>query len=260
MATNKKLIIRFLLNGLFVGLLFSSCQKELTIDLPSSGSTPTATNSLKVKTYSEYVGSNSSQQVLSDSFNLTYDSKDRLTSAISIIHPGKFTYTYNTNNTYTMDLYVGNTLSIHELFLLNSFSLVDSSIQVNETRDTTTEKYIYNSNKQLVTRKMFFYSSGTPHITTYNYSYDANGNVINETSDQSSTVTTYEYYLDKLNDINRGELYFYRNKNLTKTTVITSGSSAITAQHTYTFDSINRQIEEKIVINNGSTAIKKYTY
>lgn len=249
-----------LFHAVLVILLFSSCQKEITSDLVSSDSTSITTNSSKVKTYSEYIGSASSQPVLFDSFNLTYDSKDRLTSLVSIINPGKFIYAYNANNTYTMDMYVGNTLSIHALFFLNNFSLVDSSIQSNGTPDTTTEKYTYNSSKQLVTKKEFFYNSNIADVTTYNFSYDNNGNVINETSDNPTSVTTYEYYLDKLNDVSVGDVFFYRNKNLTKTTTYTSNGTTASAQHTYTFDSNNRQTSEKIVSDNGDIAIRKYTY
>lgn len=262
MLTKKLLhILIFICGSTFVIFSFSSCQKEVTGNIISSDSTLTPINATtKVKTYAEYVVSASTPLTLADSFDLIYDSKDRVTTLNSLINSGKFIYTYNTNNTYTMDIFAGNTLSIHMLFLLNNNALVDSTIQSNSTGDTTTEKYIYNLNKQLVAKKEIFQSMLSPTAINYSYTYDNNGNVINETTDNPSSTTTYAYYTDKPNDINVGETYFYRNKNLTKTTTISSGGTIISAQHTYTFDSNNRQTSEKVITSNGDTVIKKYTY
>lgn len=242
-------------------LLSTSCQKEVTNDLVSSDTTSTTTNSLKIKTYAETIVSSTPGLSLSDSFSVSYDASDRLLSLVSLKNSGnKFVYTYNANKSYAVDIFIANALSIHETFFLNSLSLVDSTVQVNDTGDTSTEKYTYNSSKQLVSLKEYFFYNGTPDINITTYTYDGSGNVTKETSNNPASTTTYDYYLNLPNNISLGQEFLYRNKNLTKTTTYSSGGITSTATHTYTFDSQNRQTSEKVVADNGDIAIKRYTY
>lgn len=240
-------------------LSFSSCQKPIT-DHTYPGNPPSSVSN-KVKTYTEDVTQPTGEhQVVT--YNLTYDAEDRLVSLISTTSPGdKFLYTYNNDNTYVGEIYGNNALSIHEVFFINSLSLVDSTFQFNDTNDSTTEKYFYNSNKQLVTVKEYTYTKASgsvpDNITTY--TYDNNGNQITETDNFSGT-TTFDYYPDLLYNINVGLVYFTVPKNLIKTATNSSGGPTLTALHTYTFDNNKRVISDKTTTSNGVVGIKSYTY
>jgi hypothetical protein len=245
-------------------LICSSCQKEATLEIGPTTQPPTTpppTNGAhKVKTYTEDVTYGGGQHV-KETFNLTYDNNDRLLSLISTTVLGnKLVYQYNTDNTYTMDIYVANVLSIHELFYLNTIPLVDSIVQYDAVgKDTTTEKYIYNSSKQLVTLKEYRYSktTGATLLAQTNSTYDNSGNLIKEAS--TGYTATYDYYPDLVNNFSVGLIYYYQSKNLVKTTTENSGST-VTINHTYTFDSSNRLLSEKEVFSDGNVTIKSYTY
>jgi hypothetical protein len=163
------------------------------------------------------------------------------------------------NGSYTGDIYNSNAISIHEVFFLNSNSFVDSTFQYNDTNDSTTEKYIYNSSKQLATLKEYDYSivTGAQLSNTTTYTYDSNGNQITATDNFS--VTTYEY-TTLVNNLVVGAPYFPVNKNLVKTTTNTSGGTTVILNHTYTFDGSNRLSTEKITDDAGDIVIKTYTY
>lgn len=241
--------------------LFSSCQKEfdsasLPVGTPSDSSSETV--SFKVKTYTEDVTSFS--QHSATTYNLTYDTRDRIISIISVSSPGdKFVYEY-TNNTFSVDLYNLNQLSIHSNYFINSLSLVDSSFQYNDTNDTMTEKYLYNSVKQLIQLEEYDYSTQTGAVlsNSHYYIYDNNGNMLKDST--ANAIITYEYYDDLLDNLLMGTSYSRPNKNLVKTTTYTEGGIAVTINHTYTFDNYNRQTSEKAVASNGDVVIKSYIY
>ncbi len=236
----------------FVVLLFASCQKNIsdTISTPASA---------KVKTYTEDIRSASIGNSVT-TYNLSYDASGRLISLVSAASPGdKFIYQYNSNNTFTMDLYNSNVLSIHELFFLNNIPYVDSTFQYDDTGDSSTEKLIYNSSKQLIQQKEYAYSklTGSDLIDTHTYVYDANGNVIKDTDDFA--VITYEYG-NVVNSVTLGMMYYPQNKNMPVKESYTSGGVTVTVNFTYTFDSGKRLSTEKAVASNGDIVIKTYTY
>ena len=250
MKTTKILFTVFL--GL---LLFSSCQKPLIYDdlLPE-----TPPQSARVKTYTEDFTSPATGQSV-ETFNLNYDASNRLISMISATTVGdKFIYQYS-GNTITMDFYRSNELSIHEVSFLNSSSFLDSTFQYNDTEDSSTAKYLYNSNNQLVKLIEYDYSAehGAELYNTHNYFYDASGNLTKETDDNS--VLTYEYSTF-LNTLSVGLDHLPRSKYLVKTTSYSVGGVNGTINHTYTFDGGNRLTSEKIVADTGEIAIKSYTY
>ena len=118
-------------------IIFSSCQKDKQ---PNAD-----TNLSKVKTYTESITSPGSPAI-SDTYNITYDGNNRITGVIPVNSAdAKFIFTYGSNNKYSLDLYISGALSIHEDFFVNSNSFPDSTFQYNDTNDTTTEKYLYNS-------------------------------------------------------------------------------------------------------------------
>jgi hypothetical protein len=178
---------------------------------------------------------------------------------ISASSPGdKFIYQYS-GNSITMDLYNSNVLSIHETFFLNSFSFVDSTLQYNDTKDTMTEKYFYNSNKQLIKLKQYDFTTSTGAVLfeTTDYTYDGTGNLISLST--GSELTTYEYST-LLNTLSIGPGILPQAKYLVSKTTYTSGGSTTVLTHTYTFDSSNRLTTEKIVTSDGDILIKTYTY
>jgi len=239
------------ITGIF--FLFS-CKKD--------NNTPDNQNHSYPKTYTEDVRSS----VLGNSvttYNLTYDANNRLISTISIPAPPtlKFVYTYAANNSFTLDLYNYGVLNIHEIFWLNASSLVDSTFQYNDTNDSSTEKYIYNSSKQLIQLKNYDYDvSGSALNSTTNYTFDNSGNVTKEDNDLGSTIT-YVYYTDLLNTLSLGKTFIPQTVNLIKSATTVSGGNSETATHFYTFDSSNRQIKDSIATDVGDlTVIKSYTY
>ena len=231
--------------------VFTSCQKEYIDEHPVAPAT-----SSKVKTYSEDVVSGGNHT--SATFNLSYDSDNKLISMTSAASAGdRFEYHYS-GDTYTMDLYNSNTLSIHEEFYLNSSQLIDSTFQFNDTGDSTTEKYSYNASKQIISVKQYDYSeSGTELWNTEHYTYDNRGNIIKVIDDYAEV--SYDYYPDLVNNLVFGVPYLPVNKDLVKTTTFVDGDTII-LHHVYTFDAANRISIEKITSDNGDVATKTYTY
>ena len=102
-----------------LSLSISSCQKEITgegkVPIDTTG---TVNTGFLVKTYTEDVTSLTGQR-FATTYNLSYDQSGRIKSLVSTTNAGdKFVYQYNSNNTYSMELFNSNVLSIHEDFLL----------------------------------------------------------------------------------------------------------------------------------------------
>jgi hypothetical protein len=250
--------------GVFLSVLsFSSCQKEVTGEIVGSTDStnvpgsPTGNAAFRVKTYTEDVTSPQGQFV--STYNLSYDTQGRLSNLVSSSGADRYVYTYDLNNTFILDIFSNNVLSVHQLSYLNSYKLVDSTVQYNiTTGDTTTEKYIYDANKLLVQYKEYDVINKRSELTsTTSYQYDANRNITKETT--GSSQISYEYYPNFVNTLNLGDVYFSRNSNLTKTTTY-SGSFSQTLNHTYTFDTMNRITSEKITVSSGEVVIRSYTY
>jgi hypothetical protein len=238
--------ISYVIALLGLSFLFASCQKdfELTNPIDSTTTTPTPgpNTGFLVKTYKEDVVSAFGNY--SSTFILTYDASNRIKTMISTANPGdKFVYTYGSNS-YVMEQYNSNVLSIHETFFLNSNNLVDSTFQYNNTRDTTTEKYIYDANKLLKELKQYEVSRGTTLTERTTLTHDSHGNVLTETSTNSPTVT-YTYNTAQLETRRIGLIHFTTNKHLVQNSSTTISGMPASATHTYTFDSNNRITSEK---------------
>jgi len=239
-----------ILLAIIIAISFTSCQKEKS----NNPNNPAAS---KVKTYTEDVTEGGTHSVIT--FDVTYDASNRPVSLISESSPGdKFVLQYGTGS-FTLDLYNSNVASVHEVSFLNSNSFIDSTFQYNDTNDSTTEKYIYNSAKQLITLKEYDYTkvNGAQLSNTTSYTYDTNGNPVSETDDFS--VTTYEY-TTLVNNLVFVPSFLPVPKNLVKTTTVTSGGSSSVLNHTYTFDGSNRLTTDKTTDDNGDILIKTYTY
>ena len=233
-----------------VAMLLFSCKKDDTI----ADKAP----AYKIKTYSESVTSGSYQ--ISYTFNVNYDSQDRIVSLVSTAGAGdRFEWHYEPGKV-TMEIFGSNALAIHEEFYLNKNNFPDSTYQYNDTQDYSTERYIYNSGKQLTTRYDYdFYPGyGSSLYNTVNYVWDSNGNIVKEI-DQNGT-TSYEYDLTHPSVVKALVDFMPASKNLVTKTSFSDGGSTIVFNHAYTFDAENRVSTETITSNTGETAVRSYTY
>jgi hypothetical protein len=240
---------------LFTLFSLSACKKSNTNSTPN--------NPNKLKLYIED-GTNSPLNII-DTFTVSYDAENRIT-ALTSPNLGSV-YTYNSNKSFTLDLYNNSVLSIHEILFLNSQSLVDSTFQYDDTNDTTTEKYIYNG--KLLTRLTdYIYSASGSQIDTQDdYAYDNNGNRITDTQSDGfggvNTISTFTYTNKILNFALQPIYYPTTSMNLPASQTQTDGSGNILAAVTYAFnfDSSGRVVKEKDTDTiNGYTYVKTYVY
>jgi YD repeat-containing protein len=231
-------------------LLLAACQKDKQPD--------TNNHISKVKTYSEKVVSSDGDSIVAN-YNLSYDAQNRITAINQVEVPGnKFSFTYESDSKFSIEIYVMGALSIHEDIFLNSNHFVDSTYQYNDEGDTTSEKYIYNANNQLGTVKEFN-NSVVDNVTTY--SYDGEGNLV-KTTDTDKQVETFDYYPDLVFAtpfIN--PLQSTTPAHLIKNHKITSNGYVVAnIVSTYTFDSKNRISTITQTLDDGSVAIQTFTY
>src|SRR4051794_35872437 len=93
-------------------IFFASCQKEIVTNIENPVSVPTGGIN-RVKTYTEDITAGTFHR--SETFQLDYDASRRILSMNSTTTPGNsLTFNYNSDNTYNMELFSGNVLSIHE--------------------------------------------------------------------------------------------------------------------------------------------------
>jgi YD repeat-containing protein len=240
-----------LLSGVILTMSFFSCKK---------GDDSSVSVASLPKTYTEDLRSAAS--TTRGTFNLTYDSKGRLTSMTAIPEPSilKFVYQYPSDNTVMMDMYELNQLSIHENFWLNSFSLVDSTFQYDNTNDTSTEKYFYDGNHLLTKYNSYdYYKSVSTLSNQTQYTYDNNGNAITQTD--NTGTTSYTYYADLPYTLSTGLPFISASKNFIKTTSDDASGTPETATHYYLFDSNNRLTQDSAYVSGTDVIlIKTYTY
>ena len=241
-------------------IMFSSCQKDKPTD--------TNTSTDKVKSYTETITVPGQSNIVA-TYNMDYDANNRITHVTQSEIPGnKFSFSYPSETKYSMDLFEAGTLSIHEDFFLNSHSLPDSTFQYNDEEDTTTEKYLYNSDNQLITLKEYEYSSNygseIDNITTYTYNSDGN---LAKATDTNNQVETFEYYPDLVyampltNPFLSKGINSTKKANLLKThTVMSNGFLVGKSESSYTFDSKKRISTITQTLDDGTVAIQAFTY
>jgi hypothetical protein len=244
---------RHLLAALSALTILASCKKNNSTDPSSSTS--------KLKTYIEDV--QSPYYHYTDTFAVTYDNNNRITSVAS---PDlKFQYTYS-DKSFTLDLYQNNMLSIHEILYLNNIPYLDSTFQFNSTNDSTTEKYAYNG--KLLTRKTTYtYSKRATNVEfREDYTYDNNGNLIKDVETDSqgnlNATSSYTYTNNPLN-VTINPVYFApQSKYFPATQKQTdgAGNTIATITYTYLFDNSGRVTKETDVASNGGSVIKTYIY
>lgn len=237
-------------------LVFSACQKQIS-DFDSSSPSE---ESLQPKTYTEDLTSGTEHEART--FNLSYDTQGRLISMVDASSSGdKFIYSYKAQNLFQLTIYIANEVTLHEDFYLKNASLIDSTFQINDTQDTTTEKYIYNTANQLIEERNYFYSEATGAVLNnkITFQYAADGTVTKQTDDD--TVTTFEYYDDlPYTPVNLSP-YTFQSPKLIKTATLVSDGEKMVQQHTYTFDDQKRITTETVTIaDEDITVVRSYTY
>ena len=192
-------------------------------------------------------------------YNLSYDGQGRLLEMTSTSSPTfKTSYQYS-GSSYTSDMYNNGVLQIHEMYWLNSASLVDSTLQYNNTQDTTTERYIYDVNKALIQKTQYEYHQvGAIPISVTSYTYDNSGNLVSEST---NTGTSTQYTYTNLPNANFYQTYFPQSKYLVNTATISVGGFLKTATHSYSFDSNNRLSRDSVYTTGTDLiVVKSYTY
>jgi hypothetical protein len=215
----------------------------------------------KLKTYIETDQVNGTTQ--SDTFAVSYDNDNRITGLVS---PNlKEIYAYQSKS-YTLDLYVSGALSIHENFYINGSSLVDSTLQYNNTNDTTTEGYVYNGTV-LTTLFTYNYINNIASIDSRDdYTYDNSGNVLKDVQSDGygnvNLIYAYTYTTYPLNARINPTYYPLQAKFLPATLKLTDGfgNSQGSITYTYVFDSSNRLTKETDTDNAGNVSTKTYIY
>lgn len=244
----------------FFSLLLASCQKDIVDELPGQPQP----GAVKLRTYIEDA-TNTAIPVI-DTFDIDYDSQDRIISLIGRITGLKVLYNYRTSD-YITDIKVINQLIIRSVSYLNTSGWVDSTFQTNDDLDSSASKLVYNSNNQLIEEKFYTYTTETGSVPAGNdyYEYDSNGNVIKYTektpAGETIATTTYTYNSFQ-NTVFLTPLYRpvpYKNLPVTKS-VVYNGGGAESSETEYTYDSNNNVISEKETGNDGTFVIKKYIY
>lgn len=232
-------------------ILISSCSKEKN----------PANNDHRVKSYTEEISTSGGS--FSMTYNLSYDGEKRITGITpAVSNEGRIAFTYHSKDKFSMDLYNSGEVEIHQdIFLRNS--LLDSTVQYNTSKDTMSEKYVYNATNQLTGKAEYEHTSGRPYlVNSIQYNYDAAGNMINS-SEKNGIVETFTYYSDLVYAMPVIAPYF---NQLGKTQLIKSyqrshgGNVLENSVTTYTFDSKDRIETVVETTSDGTVLTKSFTY
>lgn len=249
-ATTKTSVFSLVITLLMV--LHASCKKE------STGSSAPQ----KLKTYTEDITAVGIGHV-AETFTINYDAQDRITSIVSSTIPGhRLEYNYINKDEFTLDKFEGGKVTLHSINYINSsLSLIDSVYQYNNRKDTLSYKYIYNSDKQLVTQKEYLHSyliKNPVWDNTVTFQYDLHGTLTKKTDSYSEV--SYRYDAEYKNTAQVEPFYFPVQEKLPTHTYTTRWGILVTIEHTYTFDEHKRLISEKAVSSDGRVTVKSYTY
>lgn len=239
-----------LVASLFI-LLNSSCKKE------SAGNS----GPQKLKTYTEDITAVGIGHVV-ETFNISYDSQDRITSITSTTKPGhRLVYQYVNNDKFTFEQIEDNKVMLHCDYFINAEVLqVDSVYQYNIRKDTLAFKYFYNSDSKIIKQKEYLISHIMPPVwyNTIDYVYDLKGTLTKIA--ESFAETSYRYDEDLKNTARLEPAYIPAQEKLPSHTYRTRYNATTTIEHTYTFDGQKRLISEKVVSSDGRVTVKSYTY
>jgi hypothetical protein len=253
-------------------VFFTSCQKEISIiDEPpvKRDSIPVKVDTLPVKVDTTPVkvdsvsflvkSSYEKRGTVVDEYNYTYDAKGRVTSKISPTGASKVIYTYNSDNTFTVEGFSNNSLVSREVNYINAFGYVDSLVRY--ATDTTAIKLNYDANKLPVTQKQYRITNLKPTLTnTITTEYSSASNTTRD-YDMYGSQITYEYYTAYSNTLNLGLIYYPKSRYPVRKSVHINSTTTKTLNYTYTFDSSNRITGVTITDANGvNVTTRQYSY
>lgn len=221
----------------------------------------TAGTTTRIKTYIETYPHNGG----TDTFNLYYDDQNRLIRMAASWE--EYDYVYGGGGSFTMDLLVSGRNHNHEVAFIKDGVHVDSTVQIDNTHDTTTEKYEYKGD--LLTRKtVYFYSfRGNQLRSIEDYTYDNNGNLVLDVQSvgsppfvSSMVIYTYTGYPAKSS---LSAPYFpVQSKFLPAqmTNADQYGNVLQTVSYSYLFDASGRVTQETDTYSDGGVGVKRYTF
>lgn len=229
-----------------------SCKKE------SAGSNAPH----KLKSYTEDITAVGIGHVV-ETFNISYDDQDRITSVVSATKPGnRLVYQYINNNEFIFEKIEDHKVTAHSACFINSsLSLIDSTYEYNNRKDTVSMKYLYDSENRIVKQKEYLHSyliKAPVWVNTLNYHYDLNGRLTKKTDNYSEA--TYRYDAEHENTVQIEPFYFPVQQKLPTHTYTIRWGTLITIEHSYSFDEHKRLISEKAVSSDGRINVKSYTY
>lgn len=198
-----------------------------------------------------------------ETFNVSYDDQDRITSVVSTTKPGhRLEYNYINNDKFTYEQIEDNKVTLHcDYYINGEIGMVDSLYQTNNRKDTIAFKYFYTSDNKILKQKEYMPNSLLPPIlyNTIDYVYDTKGTLIKRK--ESFAEVSYRYDAVYKNTTLTVPGYIPTQELLPTHTYSTRFNITTTTEHTYTYDDKGRLINERAVSSpDGRIAIKTYTY
>lgn len=238
-------------------LIFStSCKKDK--DGGSSGRQ-------KLKSYTEEITAVGIGHVV-ETFNVSYDGQDRITSIVSTTKPGhRLEYNYINNNKFTYEQIEDNKVMLHCDYFINAeIGKVDSLYQFNIRKDTIAFKYLYNKENKILRQKEYLITYYLPPVwyNTIDYVYDTRGTLTRKTETSPAEIT-YVYDAEYKNTTLLEPGYLPSQELLPTHTYSTRFNITTTTEHTYTYDDKGRLTVAKAVTFDGSrqtVIVRTYTY
>jgi hypothetical protein len=198
-----------------------------------------------------------------ETFNVNYDSQDRITSIVSTTKPGhREEYNYINNDKFTFEKIEDNKVTLHcDYFINGEIGKVDSLYRYNIRNDTISFKYIYNSDNKILRQKEYLITYYLPPVwsNTIDYIYDGKGTLTKK--QESFAEISYQYDAEYKNTTLIEPRYIPTQELLPTHTYDTRFGRTTTTEHFYTYDDKGRLISEKAVSTpDGSITVKTYTY
>jgi hypothetical protein len=202
-------------------------------------------HSANVKSYIETV--EFAGVATADTFNVSYDSQDRISGHGPASDPSnRIEYVYE-NDRYYQDIYKQGSLQLRNTFYLNSSrTFVDSSVEKFSNQATMHIKYLYNANEQLIEKRSYRYDGNSIPMSfdTVKYTYNADGLLDKQNERLEETIYKYDQVIKS--NVHLETPYMPVKKQLPTQSVTThNGAVVATINYTYTFDANNRLVKEK---------------
>lgn len=233
-------------------VLNTSCKKD-----KAAGST----GRQKLKSYTEDLTAVGTGHTI-ETFNVSYDGQNRITSIVSTTKPGhRLEYNYINNDKFTFEQIEDNKVTLHRDYFINGeIGRVDSLYQYNIRKDTIAFKYLYNSDNKIVRQKEYLITYYLPPVwsNTIDYIYDSRGTLTKK--QESFSEISYQYDKEYKNTTLIEPAYIPTQELLPSHTYNTRFGVTTSTEHTYTYDDKGRLISERAASNDGRITIRTYTY